>query len=136
MPSVRTADSRSRRRAPDLVQRPPGTATHALRGYKEGWARSDRFIVELAAVLWRFLDRHEPCLARRVGVSAFPVVTTVPSGKNRDAAHPLHRIVGELVDHTAGRYRRLLEPSGVEVEEHADDIGRYQGDVGPRRHTS
>jgi predicted amidophosphoribosyltransferase len=98
----------------------------ALRGYKEGWTSSRRLTIELAAVLWRFLDRHEQCLARRAGAQGFSVVTTVPSGKSRDATHPLHRIVGELVGHTADRYRRLLEPSGIEVEERADDVRRYR----------
>jgi hypothetical protein len=101
----------------------------ALRGYKEGWASSRRFTVELAAVLWRFLARHESCLARRVGVDGFPLVTTVPSSDaNRDAAHPLHEIVGQLVGLTAGRFERLLRPSGVEVEKRTVDARKYQAE--------
>src|SRR5687768_18586145 len=61
-----------------------------LRQYK-GRASSSgplrRTQYELAAVLWRFLERHEPCLARACGVGGFPLVTTVPSGTAaRDAA--------------------------------------------------
>lgn len=97
----------------------------ALRGYKEGWTSSRRLTMELAAVLWRFLDRHEQCLARQAGVRGFSIVTTLPSGKGRDAAHPLHRIVGEIVGHTADRSRQLLEPSGIETEERVDDVRRY-----------
>lgn len=96
----------------------------ALRGYKEGWTSSKRLTIELAAVLWRFLDRHEQCLARQADVQEFSFVTTLPSGRGRDATHPLHRIAGELVEHTATRYRRLLEPSGIEMEERVDDIRR------------
>jgi len=99
----------------------------ALRGYKEGWGSSRRFTIELAAVLWRFLARHESCLARRTGVDEFPVVTTVPSSDvERDAAHPLHEIVGRVVGHTVDRFERLLRPTGVEVEKRAVDTRRYE----------
>jgi len=98
----------------------------ALRGYKEGWSSSQRFTLELAAVLWRFLDRHEPCLARRVRVAGFPLVTTVPSSDvDRDRTHPLHEIVGRLVLHTADRFERLLERSDVEAEARTVDPRRF-----------
>ncbi|MBX6370535.1 MAG: hypothetical protein IRZ04_21400 [Rhodospirillales bacterium] len=103
----------------------------ALRGYKESWPHSRRLTIELAAVLWRFLHLHERCLASRVGVSHFDVVTTVPSSDvGRDAAHPLHEIVRRLVGHTANRFERLLRPTGVEVEKRAVDARRY---AAPRR---
>lgn len=121
-----------RRRAADAVL-PISYSPHlgqlhaALRGYKEGRAGSGRFTIELAAVLWRFLARHESCLARRTGVDGFPVVTTVPSSDvERDAAHPLHTIVGRLVDHTADRFERLLWPSGTNVEHRTVDARKYQ----------
>lgn len=99
----------------------------ALRGYKQGWASSERLTLELAAVLWRFLARHEICLARRTGVEKFPVVTTVPSSDvDRDAIHPLHTIVGRIVGYTAERFDRLLRPTGVEVEKRAVDARRYE----------
>lgn len=120
-----------RRRAVDAVL-PTSYSPHlgqlhaALRGYKEGWASSRRFTIELAAVLWRFLARHESCLARRIGVDGFPIVTTVPSSDiERDTAHPLHEIVGRLVGHTGDRFERLLAPSGAEVEKRTVDSGRY-----------
>lgn len=72
----------------------------ALRGYKQGRPNSRRFPLELAAILWRFLERHERCLAKRVGVEHFDVVTTVPSSDpERDRTHPLNEIVGHLVGH-------------------------------------
>lgn len=99
----------------------------ALRRYKDApQSTSRRFTLELAAVLWRFLDRHERCLAGRVGAPAFEIVTTVPSTTpERDATHPLHRIVGSLVGHTHDRYEQLLVPSGVEVDTRSFDPRRY-----------
>jgi hypothetical protein len=90
------------------------------------WTSARRFRLDLAAVLWRFLDRHEQCLARRAGVRAFTVVMTVPSGDaGRDARHPLPDVVGELVGHTRDRYERLLDPAGIAIEARATDPRRY-----------
>jgi predicted amidophosphoribosyltransferase len=98
----------------------------ALRGYKEGWRSARRLKVELAAVLWRFLARHETCLARRAGVDRFDVVTTVPSGnRERDATHPLPDIVGRIIRPTADRYERMLWRSEVDVADRAVDVRRY-----------
>jgi predicted amidophosphoribosyltransferase len=83
---------------------------HALAGYKRrtGGA-AERFVVELSAVLWRHLVRHEACVARRAGVEEFALVTTVPSSDaQRDGAHPLRRIAGEIVAPTRRRYEPLL----------------------------
>jgi len=55
-------------------------------------------------VLWRSLRAHEHRLASHAGVERFALVTTVPSGNQaRDVAHPLPRIVGELVGDTRDR---------------------------------
>jgi predicted amidophosphoribosyltransferase len=91
---------------------------HALAGYKRPPAVvAEQFEVELAAVLWRYLAAHEGCVAQAAGPTRFELVTTVPSSTApRDAAHPLHRIVGELVGPTRGRYERLLRRSGVAVK--------------------
>jgi hypothetical protein len=98
----------------------------ALRGYKEGWDSADRFKVELAAVLWRFLGLHEGCVARAAGVDGFTVATTVPSSDpERDARHPLPGIVGQLVRPTADRYERLLSRSAQAVEPRTVDAGKY-----------
>ena len=52
-----------------------------LRNYKDGLdeAVRDYAIPRLAAILWRFLDLHEACLAMAADVTAFDLVTTVPS---------------------------------------------------------
>ena len=103
-----------------------GQLHSALRGYKEGWRSAGRLTVELAAVLWRFLTRHESCLAARVGVDRFDAVTTVPSSdRERDTSHPLHDIVGRIVRPTADRYERMLWRSTEEVEPRQVDVRRY-----------
>lgn len=101
---------------------------HALAAYKRlSGEVAQRLRRELAAVLWRFLDRHESCVAARAGVSAFEVVTTVPAGRSgHDAAHPLAEIVGQTCEPTRGRYRRLLDRTEVEAEDHEFHPGRYQ----------
>lgn len=103
-----------------------GQLHSALRGYKSDWQSAQRFKSELAAVLWRFLARHEACLAQRVGVDRFAAVTTVPSGsRERDDAHPLHDIVGRLIRPTADRYERMLWRSDADVEDRVVDVQRY-----------
>lgn len=90
---------------------------HALMGYKRlDGEVARRLTVELAAVLWRFIAVHERCVARAAGLSAFELVTTVPSGEpGRDSHHPLRRIVGELVGPTRERYVPLLRRSRLTV---------------------
>ncbi len=101
---------------------------HALAGYKR--PPSDvarRFEVELAAVLWRHLAAHERCVARAAGTDVFELVTTVPSStRERDATHPLHRVVGELVGPTRGRHERLLRGSGARVEARRFRVDKFQ----------
>jgi predicted amidophosphoribosyltransferase len=93
---------------------------HALASYKRLTGDvARRLTVQLAAVLWRFLDLHEHCLARSVGAAAFPLVTTVPSADHaRDRRHPLRQIVAELVGPTRDRYEQLLCRTEAEVGPH------------------
>ncbi|MGH2870769.1 MAG: hypothetical protein ACRDNK_24770 [Solirubrobacteraceae bacterium] len=90
---------------------------HALAGYKRPpVVVAARFELELAAVLWRYLASHENCVASAAGTTAFELVTTVPSStRARDATHPLHRIVGELVEPTRTRFERVLRRSDVSI---------------------
>lgn len=101
---------------------------HALVRYKRlGGGVARRLTVELAAVLWRFLALHERCIASAAGVDGFDLVTTVPSGeRERDACHPLRRIVGELVGPTRGRYERLLGRSRQEVTPRVVDARKFE----------
>ena len=93
---------------------------HALAAYKRaGGEVGRRLAVQLAAVLWRFLQMHERCVARAAGTDAFTLVTTVPSGdRHRDERHPLHWIVGELVVPTRARHERLLKRSHAPAPAH------------------
>lgn len=95
---------------------------HALAGYKRPPEEvAQRFQLELAAVVWRHLQRHETCLAGAAGVARFQLVTTVPSShRERDRSHPLHRIVGELCGATRDRHRRLLSRTGTPVTPRAE----------------
>jgi hypothetical protein len=107
----------------------------ALWGYKrlEGEA-ARRLTVELAAVLWRHLARHEPCVAQAAGLDGgFDLVTTVPSvDREREEHHPLRHIVGDLVGPTRDRHETLLRRSAKPVECRAFDGGKYE----PTRRTS
>ena len=90
---------------------------HALASYKrlDGDA-ARRLGVILAAILWRFLARHERCLATAAGIDRFDIVTSVPSSdRRRDERHPLRWLVGELIAPTRGRYQRLLRPGRTDL---------------------
>jgi predicted amidophosphoribosyltransferase len=104
-----------------------GQLHHALAGYKRTkGAASRRMSVELAAIVWRFLAEHEPCVARAAGVDRFTIVTTVPSGdRGRDERHPLRRIVAELCGPTRERQDRLLLRSEADVAGRAFHAGKY-----------
>jgi hypothetical protein len=101
---------------------------HALMGYKRlSGEIARRLTLELAAVLWRFLLLHEQCVAAAAHVSAFELVTTVPSGSHeRDEQHPLRRIVGDLVGPTRQRYRQLLRRSRVPVSPREVNADKFE----------
>lgn len=101
---------------------------HALACYKRlSGDVARRLGAELAALLWRFLAVHEPCLAQAAGEERFPIVTSVPSGdRARAERHPLAWIAGELVGPTRGRYLQLLERSEVRVEPRSFDEAKYK----------
>jgi predicted amidophosphoribosyltransferase len=101
---------------------------HVLATYKRSHGlTAHRFEIELAAVIWRFLDRHEACLARAAKVARFDSVTTVPSSRHfRDDIHPLHHIVAELVEPARSRYVRLLRRSGARTASHSFNPDKYE----------
>jgi predicted amidophosphoribosyltransferase len=86
---------------------------HALRAYKRLPDRiARRFQIELAAVVWRYLDDHERCLAQAAGVRRFELVTAVPSGsRERERHHPLPRMLATLIAPVRDRYETLLTRS-------------------------
>jgi predicted amidophosphoribosyltransferase len=101
---------------------------HALAQYKRRTtAAARRLAVQLAAVLWRYLDRHERCAASAVATEGFQLVTTVPSSDPaRDERHPLRRIVGQQVGPTRERHQRLLRRSSLALEPHEFSRGKYE----------
>lgn len=100
---------------------------HALASYKRTGGRISRHLaIELAGMLWRFLARHERCLARAAGTDGFELVTTVPStDRIRDQEHPLRMVVGELVGPTRDRYRSLMYRTQVAAPGRVFDIRKF-----------
>jgi predicted amidophosphoribosyltransferase len=103
---------------------------HALASYKRlDGEVARRLQAQLAAVLWRFLAAHEPCVAGQTGIrqQRFDVVTTVPSGdRARDERHPLRRIVSELVAPARDRHDRILERTEHTAEPRAFDLDKFR----------
>lgn len=101
---------------------------HVLATYKRSHGlTAHRFQSELAAVIWRYLSHHEPCLAHAAAAAQFDAVTTVPSSLLfRDDVHPLHHIVGELVGPTRLRYARLLRRTGTPTAAHTFSSDKYE----------
>lgn len=94
-------------------KRLPGELAHRLRA-------------ELAAILRRFLEGHEQCLARAAGAASFELVTTVPSGdRHRDDGHPLREVVASALGSTSWRHERLLRRTAFEVGEREFDALKY-----------
>src|SRR5215218_6193116 len=78
---------------------------HELRHYKDSRSAGvqQRMMRGLAAVLWRFLDEHELCIAEAAGRQGlFDLVVTVPSKSTvrDDQRSNLRTIVGSLCEHT------------------------------------
>jgi predicted amidophosphoribosyltransferase len=101
---------------------------HTLASYKRlDGDVARRLQVILAAILWRFLAAHEPCLAKEANTTGFDLVTTVPSGdRDRDDRHPLRIIVGELVGPLRARHHRLLRRTQTDVPPRAFDANKFE----------
>jgi predicted amidophosphoribosyltransferase len=101
---------------------------HALASYKRlDGDVARRLQAILAAILWRFLQDHEACVANAAGTERFDLVTTVPSSDPiRDEHHPLRTIVGELVGPTRERHRRLLQRSAAQIRERAFSEAKFE----------
>lgn len=101
---------------------------HSLASYKRlsGGVVGRRLTLQLAAVLWRFLEQHETCLVRGLGIDGFPIVTVVPSGDPmRDEEHPLRWVVADVVSPTRDRHERLLRRSESVVPSHTFALEKY-----------
>jgi predicted amidophosphoribosyltransferase len=105
---------------------------HALASYKRlQGVIARRFMLGLAAVLWRHLASHERCLARASAVEGFTLVATVPSSSRKhDVAHPLNELVS-MVGVVRGRQERVLRRSEAPAAAHEFSPRKYEslGDV-------
>jgi predicted amidophosphoribosyltransferase len=101
---------------------------HALRSYKDGVDQVRRYAApRLAAILWRFLDRHESCVARAAGAEeGFEIVTTVPSSTPERDSHSRLRWVAEACGPVADRLQRVIEPTGDVPTGREYDERRYR----------
>ena len=111
-----------------------GQMHKALRGYKDGYGHAEvtRARTGLAAILWRFLDLHEECIALSAGVDQFEIVTTVPSTTPaRDEKNALRLIAG-WCEPISSRLERVLVPTGNAPSTHTIAYDRYEaiGDFG------
>lgn len=84
-----------------------------------------RKTVGLAAVLWKWLGRHEGCLVNRLGIERFDLMTSVPSTSGREA-HPLRSVVAEVVAGTTERYGDLLAIARADLEQRAHPADRFR----------
>jgi hypothetical protein len=85
----------------------------------------DYAMPRLAAILWRYLEAHEECIARASGTDIFDVVTAVPSSTpERDEARGLRTIVG-WCDPVNDRYERVLRATGEAPPGRAYNEDRY-----------
>jgi predicted amidophosphoribosyltransferase len=99
----------------------------ALRNYKDGYGSAVRYHAgtRLAAILWRFLENHDGCIANAAGVDGFDLVTTVPSSSpQREVDNQLRRIVGSCKP-IAGRFETVLTPTGNVASSHSFARDRY-----------
>lgn len=106
---------------------------HELAFYKGRYSFDSRFdtVAGLTAVLWRWLKVHEDCVAKSAGVESFPVVTSIPSTRNRDD-HPLAKMVGEKIGLNIDRYQTLLESNLDFPDNREFSVQRFRvtGEVG------
>jgi predicted amidophosphoribosyltransferase len=94
---------------------------------RERGLQAHAFGTRLAAVLGRYLVLHERCVATVAHVARFDLVTTVPSSnRERDAVHPLRRIVEQLTGPVSDRYRQVLWRSASPAEPHTFDAARFE----------
>lgn len=88
-----------------------GQVHEALYQYKRSSsvAVRNKFRDDVAAIIYRFLDRHESCLAAEAGVDCFEAVTIVPSSSSAaSSSHALDHIVGSIIPATRDRYVSAL----------------------------
>lgn len=126
-------------RSPDLLQpvvpitysRHLGQIHTALRNYKDGTPAAQAYAIpRLTAILWRFIQAHETCVAQAAGISGFDLVTTVPSSTPEadERRTNLRRIVKGCMP-LSTRYIRVLQATGKAPAGRAFHADRYTSNV-------
>jgi predicted amidophosphoribosyltransferase len=97
---------------------------NVLRDYKSDYVPESvraQHRAQIAALLLRFLTRHQGCIAEAAG-AYFDTITIVPSKGGRAGSHPLEQAIG-LAPDLGAIYARLLEagPGTIERNAPADD---------------
>ena len=94
-----------------------------LWGYKNtsDQAVRGRQVVQVAAIVGRFLHQHRACIAGVAGTH-FDAITVVPSSRGRPGSHPLEQAIG-LLPSLASMLAPLLRPGADPIgeERHASD---------------
>ena len=79
----------------------------------------------LSAALWRWLAKHERCVAEAADSSGFDLVTTVPSTNDRGGEHPLTALAGKIVVGTVDRVREVLALNRTDLAQHEHASDRF-----------
>jgi hypothetical protein len=80
--------------------------------------------IGLAATLWRWLAKHESCIAAAAGSGGFDIITTVPSTNGRDE-HPLERLATKIVVGSQDRAPNVLTATGINIGKREQSTGRF-----------
>ncbi len=105
----------------------------SLRGYKDGWAGNhsdqlkNQLTSQLAAVLTRFISRHERCLAAAAEVGTFDIVALVPSSTPQrvETRWRLRWILETGCAPLAPRFEMLLAPTPIAAQAKTYNPQRY-----------
>lgn len=99
----------------------------ALRNYKDGYGLAVRRYAQtrVAAILWRFIETHEVCIAQRAGVPRFDTITTVPSSSAQRDDNSTLRIIAGWCRPIKDRLDRVIGPAGDAPSTHQFDNSRF-----------
>lgn len=97
---------------------------HVLRTYKSAapLAVRQRFRVQLAATLGRFLEQHRHCIEARAGLT-WDCITVVPSSQDRTPPHPLLDALSMITGWDETVEDLLAKGDAALGHNHADDRG-------------
>jgi predicted amidophosphoribosyltransferase len=105
-----------------LIHKDQSQLYHVLKMYKrEGAVGADKFQLQVAGMIGRFLKKHGSCIEQKAGMS-WDVITVVPSTRPDRPIHPLEQCV-KMLKAFEPQYRRLLKKGSTTVaaRQAADD---------------